>query len=55
MIKIFAITFCLLLISGCQPATKYTTHKEYIEEREWDREKGLVKNSKVSWGIHWKD
>jgi hypothetical protein len=32
---------------------KFTTNEEYVEERVWDKEKGLVKNSKASLSVHW--
>jgi len=53
MIKTFSIISCLLLISGCNPHTKYTTHNEHVEEHVWNKEKGIVKcyedSCKFSW------
>jgi hypothetical protein len=53
MLKILGIICCLSFMFGCQPAQKYTTSEEYVEEREWDREKGLIECSNASWGISW--
>jgi len=53
MLKAFSIFSFLLLMSSCHPLTKFTTEEEYVEEREWDKEKGFVKNSKVSWSVQW--
>lgn len=52
MAKILAIFFLFSMIS-CQPSGKYTTNQEYIEEQTWDKEKGLVKNSKGTLTIKW--
>ena len=48
-----ALIFCLLLMFGCQAPTKFTTREEYSEERVWDQEEGIVKNTKATWEIHW--
>ncbi len=53
MLKINTIIFCLLSFSGCQPPRDYTTHVEYTEEHKWDREKGLIRNSKAFWTMEW--
>ena len=55
MIRISAITFCLFFVAGCQPVAKYTTQQDYIEERKWDKEKGLVKNYEASWSVQWEE
>jgi hypothetical protein len=47
------IIFCALFLCGCQPDRKYTTHTEYVENHEWDREKGLVKSWKTSVDFEW--
>ncbi len=55
MFKLFAIIFCFCFSSGCMSEKKFTTKEEYIEERRWDGEKGLVTDRKSSWGIHWEN
>ena len=55
MIKISVIIFCLFFMVGCQPATKYTIHQEYVEEQKLDRDKGLIKNSKGSFSFEWEN
>lgn len=49
------IPFCFLFAIGCQPIREYTVHQEYVEEKAWDREKGIVKNYEASLEIRWKN
>lgn len=45
----------LILLAGCNPATKYTTEREYHEEYKWDEKKGFVKNWRSDLTIEWKN
>lgn len=54
MLKTLTMILCLLCTFGCQPATEYTTHREYVETRKLDPEKGLVESSEATTEITWK-
>ncbi len=53
ILKAFIIFSFLMLMSSCYHPTQFTTKEEYVEEREWDKEKGFVKNYKASWSVQW--
>ena len=55
MIKIFLVISCLLFVFGCGPGTKYTARQEFVEERTWDREKGLQQSFKAAWSGKWEN
>jgi hypothetical protein len=44
----------LLFLSSC--GNYEITHEEieYVEEKKWDKDKGLVTHPKASWKIEWK-
>ena len=54
MLKILALISCLLVAFGCQLTKTYTTHGEYVEKSELDKEKGLTESSEATLEIKWK-